>query len=94
LKEEILDLPMIHKLACNIRDLLKVDHVALSMREQLEGDDPKAAVFVVAESDLPKAKKPEPGAPAILKRHRSGHRLHWSGRRRRSSPRCWRPAKA
>ncbi|MBC7544067.1 MAG: hypothetical protein H7338_15185, partial [Candidatus Sericytochromatia bacterium] len=47
LKDEILDLPMIHKLACNVaKELLKVDHVTLSVKE---GD-----VFkVVAEADIP-----------------------------------------
>jgi hypothetical protein len=56
LKDEILDLPMIHKLACNVaKDLLKVDHVALAVKE---GE----AFKVVAEAEIPKVKKPEPGA--------------------------------
>lgn len=56
LKEEILDLPMIHKLACNVaKDLLKVDHVALAVHEE-------ETFKVVAESDIPKVKKPEAGA--------------------------------
>lgn len=74
LKEEILDQPMIHKLACNVlKELLKVDHVALSMRGEpaaKEGDEDGSAPAnepqpfkVVAESDLPKVKAPEAGQP-------------------------------